>query len=560
MLRSLSIMSITNFYPEGRDRMGLVDRVRESRNEQRTIAGVPWRPWDSPYTRFDTGGPLHPTRSMYGVDEGLRLVPLYACVRLIAEYISSLPLKLYIKTPDGHQKRWEGPSIFDDPAPGTNLMDWLYECLTSLLLHGNAWGYVLSRDGYGYPQQIQWMPPEMVTVIDDEIGPFNPLRTRVYFYGRLMRREEYFHIKAFSLPGRTEGISPLRAFAITILNGIEATRYGTDWFKAGGFPPGTFKNNEIEINPDDASEIRAMLNTSIRRREPLVYGRDWDYHPVTVPPSEAQFIEAMQMNATQLAAVYGLPPDRVGGKRGDSLTYSTTMQSALQIIESLRPWMVRLETAFFTILPQRRFARFNSDALLKTDLQERAQIYKTWREIGFKPIDEMRDTEDLEPLANGTGKDNIPLEAIVAMARSVRAIPNELLPQVTLEQRLLYEYLQSLAANQEPSGLPPGAGQAQGVGAQNAPPAVNVPGGAGADVSSGGPGGSFQPPNVLQQIVKDMLSVRSSEDGTYGLPQPVLDKIVAAVRQAERDEALGPEFVGPWIPPASANGNGNGRH
>ena len=207
--------------------------------------------------------------------------------------------------------------MFDDPSPDTNIMDWLYECLTSLLLHGNAWGYILSRDGYGYPQQIQWQPPDMVTVIDDEAQPYNPLRSRVYFYGRLMQRDEYFHIKAFSLAGRTEGISPLRAFALTILNGLESTRYGTDWFKSGGFPPGTFKNNEIEIDPSQAAEIRSSLNRSIRNREPLVYGRDWDYHPVTVPPSEAQFIEAMQMNATQLAAVYGLPPNRVGGKRGE---------------------------------------------------------------------------------------------------------------------------------------------------------------------------------------------------------------------------------------------------
>ena len=516
-------------------------------------------PWANPFLKFDSGGPNHPSRSFYGADEALRLVPLYASVRLIAEYISSLPLKIYISDDDGNKKVWMGPSIFDDPAPSTNIMDWLYEALTSLLLHGNAWGYILGRDGYGYPTQIQWMPPDMVTVIDDEVGPFNPLRSRVYFYGRIMQREEYFHIKAFSLPGRTEGISPLRAFAMTILNGIEATRYGTDWFRAGGFPPGTFKNNEIEINPEDAAEIRSMLNTSIRRREPLVYGRDWDYHPVTVPPSEAQFIEAMQMNATQLAAVYGLPPDRVGGKRGDSLTYSTVQQAALQIIEALRPWLVRFETAFDRILPQRRTARFFADALLRTDLQERAAIYKIWRDIGFKSVDEMRESEDLGPLPNDVGSENIPLDAIIAMSRSTRAIPNTLLPQVTLEQRLLYEYLQSLVAGQEPSGLPPGAGQAIGQGAGNAPLAVNVPGALGAnEPTSGGPngtgGGGFQPPNVLQQIVKDMLSVRS--DGTV---DPILGQIVAAVRQAERDDQLGPEFVGPWIPP-KASPNGNGRH
>jgi hypothetical protein len=250
----------------------------------------------------------------------------------------------------------------------------------------------------------------------------------------------------------------------------------------------------------------------------------------------------------------------VGGKHGDSLTYATVQQNALQIIEALRPWLVRLETAFRSILPQRRTVRFFADALLRTDLGERAAIYKTWRDIGFKSVDEMRESEDLGPLPNDVGSDNIPLDAIIAMSRSTRAIPNTLLPQVTLEQRLLYEYLQSLASGQEPSGLPPGAGQAIGQGAGNAPPAVNVPGGIGANVSTtgasgqpgGGGNGGFQPPNVLQQIVKDMLSVRKNEDGEESIPPEILAQIVAAVREAERDEARGPEFVGPWIPPGQA--------
>jgi HK97 family phage portal protein len=531
--------------------MGLLERVAEDRGfkaESRVIGGVPWRPWDNPFVRFDVGGPVHPSRAFYGVDEALRLVPVYAAVRLIAEYIASLPVKMYLKDPSsGRVRRYNGPSIFDDPAPTVNVMDWLYECLTSLLLQGNAWGFVLSRDGFGFPQQISWMPPEMVTVIDDETMPFNPLRSRVYFYGRLMNREEYFHIRAFSLPGRTEGISPLRAFALTILNGLESTRYGTDWFKSGGFPPGTFKNSELEIDASQSAEIRALLTSSIRRREPLVYGRDWDYHPVVVPPSEAQFIEAMQMNATQIAAVYGLPPDRVSGKRGDSLTYSTVEQGALQIIEALRPWLVRLETAFFSILPANRFCRFNADALLKTDLQTRANIYKVWRDIGLRSVDEMRDIEDLEPLPNGIGADNIPLDAIIGMSRSTRAVPNSILPQVTLEARLALEYLEELQG--VPGATMAGAGPA-GQGA-----------GGGEDVPSGpvtpNPAGPapFQAQNPATYLANTVAAARG---GQISLAQ-FEEMITAVVRRVMAKEADGPEFVGPWIPDRRdlvLNGNG----
>ena len=86
------------------------------------------------------------------------------------------------------------------------------------------------------------------------------------------------------------------------------------------------------------------------------------------------------------------------------------------------------------------------------------------------------------------------------------------------------------------------------------PGTPGTPSSAGPNGSSGG--GGFKPPNVLQQIVKDMLSVRS--DGVSELDPGLLAQIVAAVRQAERDDESGPEFVGPWIPPGK-NGH-NGRH
>ena len=67
--------------------------------------------------------------------------------------------------------------------------------------------------------------------------------------------------------GRTEGISPLRAFALTDPQwpGSDPAM-GRDWFRAVGSPPGTFKNNEIEIDAAQSAEIRGLLSTSIRRR------------------------------------------------------------------------------------------------------------------------------------------------------------------------------------------------------------------------------------------------------------------------------------------------------
>ena len=538
--------------------MGFLERIQADRRvEQRAIGGVPWRPWDNPYWKFSQGGPIHPTRAVYGTDKALGLPALYSCARLLAESVASLPLKIYTRVPGSGTApdsdspaavRYNGPSLFDHPSVNSNLYDWLYQCMTALILHGNAWGIITGRDGYGYPTGIDWVPPEMVTVIDDSREPWNPFLTRVYVYGRLIEnwREQLFHIRAFTLPGRTEGISPLRAFAMTVLNGMEAQKYGTDWFAYGGFPPGTFQNQEIEIDATAAAEIRESLTTAIQNRQPLVYGRDWDYKPVVVPPGEAQFIETMQMNATQLAAVYGLPPDRVGGRRGDSLTYNTVEQSTLQVIEALRPWLVRLETAFFDLLPVNRYCRFNADALLKTDLKTRTEIQASQRNMGLLTIDEIRDQVDLPPYPNSTGNEKIPLEVMVAMSRSIRGIPKSMLPSIDLEVDLITQRLETL--------------EAKGLTKPSTGPSVPDP----EDFLSQQVGSVRKDPEI-DAVARRVIGLLQS-GGLDGIDMDDL-LTVALERKRKKEQEAGPQFIGPWIPSeedlarlTAASGNGNGRH
>lgn len=314
--------------------MGLADRVSAAVTEKRTIGGVPW----VPFVPFGSGGPAHPSQYHRGQDSAISLTPAYGAVRLLADGVASLPLRVYRQVPDGTKQRWTGPSIFDQPGPRGTLYDWLFEMMTSLLLQGNALGYITSRDGFGFPTTIVWLPYERCHIQDEETPDFaNPVKPHYFYCGREMAEENLLHIKAFSVPGRTAGISPLRAFQILWETGHDLQNYGSMWFRNGGFPPGTFRNSEIEITREQSREIRENLMETLRARQPLVYGRDWEYQPVSVPPSEAQFIEAARLSATQIAAIYGVPPERIGGTRGDSLTYNCVDEDTE--ILTLRGWL-----------------------------------------------------------------------------------------------------------------------------------------------------------------------------------------------------------------------------
>ena len=406
--------------------MRLTDRIR-GRLETRTIGGVPWLP----FVPFGQGGPVHPSKYHIGQEHALRLAPMYAAVKLLADGVASLPLKIY-RTVDGKTIPWAGPSMFDQPAPKGTYYDWVHQCMSSLLLHGNALGFVTSRDGFGYPAQIVWLPPEHCDIIDDETQDFaTPVNARYFYFGRQLDVRDLLHVRAFTFAGHTAALSPLGAFKLLIEGGLDQQEYSKLWFANGGFPPGVMKNSELEVDMDQSRAIRGNLTETLRRRQPLVIGRDWDYTPISVKPEEAQFVETVRLTATEIASIYQVPPERIGGSRGDSMTYSSTEQNTNDMITwSLRPWLVRLESAFDGILPQARFCKFNADAMIRTDTMTRYQTHQIARATGWLTNNEIRDIEDRQPLAGAIGNETLPNDVLVSMSRGMGVMPKSFDAQV----------------------------------------------------------------------------------------------------------------------------------
>src|SRR5258708_20661892 len=101
--------------------------------------------------------------------------------------------------------------------------DWRVVGMTSVLLHGMAYALITSRDGYGFPTSAEWLPPDLVTVVDS--SPFNPMKATFYYAGRPVPRQDLFILRGLSVAGRTEAISPLRAFQMYIESGHSALDY-----------------------------------------------------------------------------------------------------------------------------------------------------------------------------------------------------------------------------------------------------------------------------------------------------------------------------------------------
>ena len=374
----------------GEDRAGTVGFDAE----QRSLTAAPW---------------IEPYSAVVTQDRALSLAPVFAANNLIAGTLSTLPLKAYRRVGEDRTPRTSLPVLFANLEADHELVPWLHRCLTSLGLRGNAFGLVTSRDGYGYPTGLEWLNPAEV----DEADPATtagaaavfggPPRARWLYKGRPVPDEDIVHIPWFTVPGQRKGLSPVGAFAKTMDLGLEAQDYGWTWFKNGGFPPGTFQNTEMPVvDQGQADAIKARVANAIRTRQPLVFGRDWKYEAITVPPNEAQFLETLKLNKADIATIYGLDPEHIGGETaGGSMNYANVEQRQIRLAHRLHPWAVRLEHVFSALLPERQYVRFNFDALIRPETKTRYETYEIAHRVGLLTRNEMRALEDRPPLPGG---------------------------------------------------------------------------------------------------------------------------------------------------------------
>jgi HK97 family phage portal protein len=406
--RRLSI-AVQSFRQAGAWLVGVESR---SGTERRSIDSVPW----------SQGGPGG-SASM-SVDKVLRLAPAYAAGRILASNIAAAPLRQFRETGSGVQQL-PLSSLFAQPSTQGTLLDWIKRAVLSMVYRGNAVGYVTARDYYGYPTMIEWLPMDWVQVVDtmpSGEGSFvNPIW---YVLGhRVHDVNDIVHIPWFTLPGRVLGLSPIGAFASMANTNLAAQEYMEAWHATGGVPPGTFKNTTQTVDQADAAVIKQRLTEAIRTRQPIVYGKDWDYNAITVPAYEAQFIATLKLGATQLASIYGVPPELIGGETGGSMSYSSPEQREIELIQlTLLPWMSTLESHLSTLLPRGQCVKFDADALIRLDPLTRWSIYEKQRLIGGASIDEIRNKENMPPLPDGAGQDYTPLPIAAGVSITPPAI------------------------------------------------------------------------------------------------------------------------------------------
>ncbi len=359
------------------------------------------RSWD--YDGFQGG--RTPSGIRVTADNSMACSAYTACIRVISDAVSSLPLHLYERMANGGKRRVpENPLyrlLHQQPNPwqtAQEFRDWM----TGLYLHYGA-SYAEIRPGARgavselWPLHSSRMEPERL-----ENG-----RIRYKYREPSGKITYYTQEQIFALRFTTEdGITPVPTYrlfqnAIGLAQALES--HGSTYF-GNGARPGIVLESDNPIPVEAAERLREqwerMHRGSDRAFRTAVLPNGVKAHELSGSNEAAQFLETRQYQVIEICRAFRVPPHMI-----QDLTRSTYSNIEVQGTEfvqhCLLPHLKRWEAAISRDLiedDERYFAEHSVSGLLRGDHASRSAYYVSALQNGWMTVNEVRELENLNPI------------------------------------------------------------------------------------------------------------------------------------------------------------------
>jgi HK97 family phage portal protein len=388
--------------------------------------------------------PLIPARPAYSSVSGIEVTPksairmstVYACVRLLGDTISSLPVAAYVRRGRARisysAAYGDTPAWVNRPNPEASRLEFFEQVLASLNLNGNA--FILTvRDDMGDVQELYCINPEHVKIkrpspnesvvyevrITDTDNNNDYAESTNTYKTMLLTKNEMLHIPMFRLPGSLYGLGPVAAARLTLGGAMAAETYAAAYFGNAANPGGVIEYPG-DLTEEQASDIGRDWNIShtgpYRAGKIGILSGGASFKPLSLNAADAQLLDSRRFGIEEVARLFRVPVSLLGHPVPGAMSYASVEAQNLSFVQhSLRPLLERLEQSLSALLPEKDgFIKFNLDALLRGTTIERFDAYQRGLQQGFLSLNDVRAIEDLSPLGEAGDSYRVPLQNIDA--------------------------------------------------------------------------------------------------------------------------------------------------
>ncbi|HZU87206.1 MAG TPA: phage portal protein, partial [Anaerolineaceae bacterium] len=296
------------------------------------------------------------------VDTAMQTTAVNACVRILAESVSSLPFILYRRTADGSKFKAVGHPLYsllhDAPNGDMTSLEMRDMMMVDVVTRGNAFCRILS----GRRGDVEELRPLEARFM--EMRRYNGAYWYIYHDPiegmQTFNQYEIWHVRGLTSNGLW-GMSMIKMAANAIGLSLATEEYGSRYFSNGGQPGVVMKyphkigtlSDTAKRNIQDSWE--AMHGGLEHSHRPAILEEGLTVEKLGVPPEEAQFLETRKFQVSEIARIFRVPPHMLADL--ERATFSNIEHMGLEFVEySLRSWLVRFEQSMARclLLPDER--------------------------------------------------------------------------------------------------------------------------------------------------------------------------------------------------------------
>lgn len=379
---------------------------------QRFVAASPENPstsLSSPDAWLYTA--LGAERSLSGpsvsADTAMRVSAVYACVRIIAEAISTIPLHVYRQDAQDRALASDHrvyPLLHSEPTPSMTSSFWRDLMLQSLLLRGNAYSLIV-RDGANRPVELLWVHPTRVT-------PYRDQRRLKYTIvlanggSETIDQSNMLHVPGPSFDG-VAGRTAISSFAREPVGlAMAMEEHGARLWANGAHHLGVLQHPK-SLSREAITRLTEALRSftgAANAGKTMVLEEGMQWHQISMTSEDAQYIDSRRFQVEEIARFFRVPLHMIGEHSKNTSWGSGIEQMNIGFVMwTLRPYLVKFEQEFNRKLfsDSRYFCEHSVQGLLRGDSKSRADFYASGIQNGHMTPNEARKLENLPPLPGG---------------------------------------------------------------------------------------------------------------------------------------------------------------
>lgn len=341
-------------------------------------------------------------------DSAMTVSAVFACIRLLAETVSSLPLNMYKLDAEGNRTLDTQHELIKllkyRPNRRQTRIEFFEQLMLNLVSSGNAYilrGYMGKRLVSLQVLNSGSVEPELLANGDLIYHWQQQDGTR-----KKLTEAEVWHVRLFG--NGLVGLSPLSHAKKSIGVALAGDDKITHLMSNGAKPTGVLLAQNWP-NKEQRDGLRTEMDGLINgdQTELAVLGGGMKFEAMSLTPEDLELLATRRFSLEEIARIFGVPSVLI-----NDTSASTVWGSGIDSIINgfykfdLRPYLEKLEISMVVnLLPRTEWEsyelEFDADAILRANLKDRVEATSKQVLSGYMTPNEARKSEGRQPKPNG---------------------------------------------------------------------------------------------------------------------------------------------------------------